>query len=78
MATWSIVFAVLGLAMILPIGGSVLGIFLGNRALDRIEKSGERGGQAAQAAVVFGWFGVVEGIIAVGAIAFLIIAAANR
>ncbi len=77
MATWAIVLSLLGLAMLLPLAGSILGIFFGNKALDRIERSGERGGQSAQAAVVFGWFGIAESLIAIAALTFLIISAAN-
>lgn len=77
LATWSLVASFLGLAMILPIAGSIIGIVFGNRAMDAIEKSGERGGGRAQAAVVFGWFGIVEATIAAIAIGVIIYSAAN-
>jgi len=70
-ATWSMVASLLGLALILPVVGSVIGIVFGGRAMDTIEKTGERGGGRAQAAVVFGWFGIVE--VSIGLIFVVVI-----
>jgi hypothetical protein len=77
-ATWSLIASFLGLALILPIAGSVIGIVFGRRAMRTIDETGERGGGAAQAAVVFGWFGVVEVSIVLIFVLFILIAAANR
>lgn len=71
LARWSLVASFLGMALILPIVGSVIGIVYGGRAVKTIEKSGERGGGAAQAAVVFGWFGIVE--VSIGLVFLVII-----
>lgn len=78
LAIWAIVFSLLGLAMLVPLVGSIIGIVFGNKAMDRVEKSGDRGGPTGQAAVIFGWFGVFEGVLAIAALALIITAAANR
>ncbi len=77
LATWSLVAAFLGLALILPIVGSIIGIVFGRRAMRTIERTGERGGGAAQAAVVFGWFGIVEVSIVLVFVAIILVSAAN-
>lgn len=71
LAIWSLVASFLGLALILPIVGSITGIVFGGRAVKTVEKTGERGGGAAQAAVVFGWFGIVE--VSIGLVFLVII-----
>ncbi|WP_291379421.1 DUF4190 domain-containing protein [Demequina sp.] len=76
-ATLALVASFLGLALILPIVGSVIGIVVGGRAMDTIEKTGEKGGGAAQAAVVFGWFGIIEVAIGLGVVAVIVFSAAN-
>ena len=77
LATWSLVASFLGLALILPIAGSIIGIVFGRRAGRTIEQTGERGGGAAQAAVVFGWFGIVEVSIVLVFVVIIVVAAAN-
>ena len=77
MAVFSMVVSFLGLAMLPPVIGSVLGIVFGGRAAKRIEKTGQRGAGAAQAAVVFGWFGVIESAIVVIFVVIIIVAAAR-
>lgn len=77
LARWSLVASFLGLALILPIAGSVIGIVFGRRAVRTIAQSGERGGGAAQAAVVFGWFGVVEVSIVLVFVVIMLVSAAN-
>ena len=76
-AVISLVLSFFGLAMVLPIVGSVFGIILGRRAVAATEESGERGGGAAQAAVVFGWFGVVTNAIVLVFLAIIVIVAAR-
>ncbi len=75
-AKWSLVLSLLGLAVLLPVVGSVLGIQGGKRALKQIDDTGEGGGGIAEAAIVFGWFGLISvGIIMVG-VGFIVVAAA--
>ena len=47
------------------------------RAARTIEQTGERGGGAAQAAVVFGWFGIVEVSIVLVFVVIIVLSAAN-
>lgn len=77
LATVSIITSFLGLAMLVPIAGSVIGIVFGRRAVRTIEETGERGAGAAQAAIVFGWFGLIEVTIVVIFVAIILISAAN-
>lgn len=77
LATWSLVASCFGLALLLPIVGSVIGIVFGGRAMNAIEKTGERGGGRAQAAVFFGWFGIVEVSIGLIVVAIILISAAG-
>jgi len=77
LATLSIIASFLGLAMLLPIAGSVIGIVFGRRAVRAIEETGERGGGAAQAAIVFGWFGLIEVTIVLIFVAIILVSAAN-
>jgi len=77
LAMWSLIASFLGLALVLPIAGSVIGIVFGRRAVRTIEQSGERGGGAAQAAVVFGWFGIVEVSIVLIFVVIIVVSAAN-
>lgn len=58
-SVFALVLSLLGLAMLVPIAGSIIGIVFGNRAMDQVEQTGERGGGMAQAAVIFGYFGLV-------------------
>jgi hypothetical protein len=67
----------LGLALILPIVGSIIGIVFGGRAMKTIEKTGERGGGRAQAAVIFGWFGIVEVSIGLIFVVIILVSAAR-
>lgn len=76
-ALFAFVLSLLGLAMLVPIAGSIIGIMFGNRAMDRVEESGERGGGLAQAAVIFGYFGLATvGLVLVFFV--IIIVAANN
>jgi uncharacterized protein YacL len=77
LATLSIVASFLGLAMLVPIAGSIIGIVFGRRAVRVIDKTGERGGGAAQAAIVFGWFGLVEVTIVAVFVVIILVSAAN-
>jgi putative exporter of polyketide antibiotics len=77
LATWSLVMSFIGLAMLLPVVGSILGLLGGKKALRQIEETGERGGGRAEAAIIFGWFGLVSASIGVIGIVVVIIAAAN-
>ena len=77
LATWSLIASFLGLALILPIVGSIIGIVFGRRAARTIEQTGERGGGAAQAAVIFGWFGIVEVSIVLIFVVIIVLSAAN-
>ena len=72
---FSFVASLLGLAMVVPIAGSIIGIIFGKRAMDQVEESGERGGGLAQAAVIFGYFGLVTLGLVLIMIAIIVIAA---
>lgn len=76
-ALFAFVLSLLGLAMVVPIAGSIIGIMFGNRAMDRVEGTGERGGGLAQAAVIFGYFGLATVGIVVVFLVIIIIAASN-
>lgn len=68
--------SLLGLAMLLPIVGSILGLLGGKKALRQIEETGEGGGGLAEAAVVFGWFGLISASLGVIGIVVIVIMAA--
>ncbi len=74
-AVWALAASLLGLALLVPIVGSVIGIVWGRRAVTSIEATGERGGGVAQAAVVFGWFGIVEVSIGLVFLAIILVSA---
>ena len=74
---FSFVASLLGLAMIVPIAGSIIGIIFGKKAMDQVEESGERGGGLAQAAVIFGYFGLVTLGLVLVMLAIIVIAARN-
>ena len=74
---FSFVASLLGLAMVVPIAGSIIGIIFGKKAMDQVEESGERGGGLAQAAVIFGYFGLVTLGLVLIMIAIIVIAARN-
>ena len=76
-AMFSFVASLLGLAMIVPIAGSIIGIIFGKKAMDQVEESGERGGGLAQAAVIFGYFGLVTLGLVLVMLAIIVIAARN-
>lgn len=63
--------------MIVPIAGSIIGIIFGKKAMDQVEESGERGGGLAQAAVIFGYFGLVTLGLVLVMLAIIVIAARN-
>lgn len=77
LARLSLTLSFLGLAMLLPVVGSIAGLLLGKKAIKQIEESGERGGGLAEAAIIFGWFGLVSASIGVIGLVVVIIAAAN-
>ncbi len=77
LAMWSLIASFLGLALVLPIAGSVIAIVFGRRAVRSVEQTGERGGAAAQAAIVFGWFGIVEVSIVLVFVVIILLSAAN-
>lgn len=77
MASLSLIASFLGLALLLPIAGSIIGIVFGRRAASTIERTGERGGAAAQAAVIFGWFGIIEVSIVLIFVVIILVSAAN-
>ena len=68
--------SLLGTAMLLPIVGSILGLLGGKKALREIEETGEGGGGLAEAAVVFGWFGLISAAIGVTGVLVIIVLAA--
>lgn len=68
--------SLLGLAMLLPIVGSILGLLGGKKALRQIEETGEGGGGLAEAAVVFGWFGLISASLGVIGIVVIVVMAA--
>lgn len=76
-AAWSLASSLLGLAMLLPIVGSIFGILGGRRAVKQIDETGEGGGGIAEAAIVFGWFGLVSSSIALIGIVVILVAAAR-
>ncbi len=76
-AAWSLVASFLGLAMILPVVGSILGILGGKKSVAQIDETGEGGGGIAEAAIVFGWFGLVSSSIGLIGIVTLVVAAAS-
>lgn len=77
LAAWSLASSFLGLAMILPIVGSILAILGGKRAVAQIDETGEGGGGIAEAAIVFGWFGLVSSSIGVIGIVTIVTVAAR-
>ena len=76
-AKWSLASSFLGLAMILPVAGSVLGILGGKKAVRQIDVTGEGGGGIAEAAIVFGWFGLISSSLGVIGIVAIVVAAAR-
>jgi len=74
-ALFSFIASLLGLAMVVPIAGSIIGIIFGKRAMDQVDESGERGGGLAQAAVIFGYFGLVTlGLVLIMVVIILVAA----
>ena len=69
--------SLLGLAMIVPIAGSIIGIIFGKKAMDQVDESGDRGGGLAQAAVIFGYFGLVTLGLVLIMFVIIIVAAKN-
>jgi len=76
-AKWSLASSFLGLAMILPVAGSIVGIVGGKKAARQIDLTGEGGGGIAEAAIVFGWFGLVSSSIGLIGIVAIVVAAAR-
>ncbi len=76
-AAWSLASSFLGLAMILPVAGSIFGILGGKRAVKQIDETGEGGGGIAEAAIIFGWFGLVSSSIGLIGIVVIVVAAAR-
>lgn len=63
--------------MILPVVGSILAIRGGKRAIRQIDVTGEGGGGIAEAAIVFGWFGLISSSIGLIGIVAILVAAAR-
>lgn len=76
-AQWSLGFSFMGLAMVLPIVGSILGIVGGRRAIKEIDETGEGGGGIAEAAIIFGWFGLITATVGIVGLSAILIAAAR-
>ena len=76
-AMWSLASSFAGLAMVFPIAGSILGILGGRKAVRQIDQTGEGGGGIAEAAIVFGWFGLVSSSIGLIGIIAIVVAAAR-
>lgn len=76
-ALFSFVASLLGLAMLVPLAGSIIGIIFGKKAMDQVEESGERGGGLAQAAVIFGYFGLVTLGLVLVMVAVIVVLARN-
>ena len=76
-AKWSLASSFLGLAMILPVVGSIVGILGGKKAVRQIDVTGEGGGGIAEAAIIFGWFGLVSSSLGVIGIVAIVVAAAR-
>lgn len=75
LALFAFVLSLLGQAMIVPVVGSIIGIRFGNRAMDQVDQTHERGGGLAQAAVIFGYFGLVTvGIVAACLVVIVVLA----
>jgi len=72
-----LVFSFMGLALVLPIVGSILGIVGGRRAVKQIDQTGEGGGGIAEAAVIFGWFGLIAVSIGLIGITAILVAASR-
>ena len=76
-AMWSLASSFAGLAMVFPVAGSILGILGGKKAVRQIDQTGEGGGGIAEAAIVFGWFGLVSSSIGLIGIIAIVVAAAR-
>jgi len=63
--------------MLVPLAGSIIGIIFGKKAMDQVEESGERGGGLAQAAVIFGYFGLVTLGLVLVMVAVIVVLARN-
>ena len=77
LGAWSLASSFLGLAMILPVVGSIFGILGGKRAVKQIDETGEGGGGIAEAAIIFGWFGLVSSSIGLIGVVAIVVAAAR-
>jgi len=76
-AKWSLAFSFMGLALVLPIVGSILAIVGGRRAVRQIDQTGEGGGGIAEAAIIFGWFGLISVAIGIVGISAILISASR-
>lgn len=67
LASWN-PWAIVALACVLLLLVGVLAVFFGNKALNEIKKSNQRGLKLAQWAVVLGYVEIVSGVIVLTAI----------
>lgn len=67
LASWN-PWAIVAMACVLLLLVGVLAVFFGNKALNEIKKSNQRGLKLAQWAVVLGYVEIVSGVIVLTAI----------
>ena len=67
LASWN-PWAIVAMACVLLLLVGVLAVFFGNKALNEIKKSNQRGMKLAQWAVVLGYVEIVSGVIVLTAI----------